>query len=66
MCRTGGQPKNLLSENSFSWLVLEVRASCMRGDAYISDILDASGSDRSSFDSLDPVVLDSGCAEHGT
>ena len=54
------------SENSFPWLAPEFKASRMPEEAYISDILGATGRDNTSSGSLTHVALDSGCAERGT
>ena len=66
MCCTLGQPKNLLSENWFPWLVLEVKASRMPEKAYSKDILVAGGGNDPDSGLQHSVAFDSGCADRGT
>ena len=46
--------------------MLEVGASCMRDEAYNSDILVAGGGNDPTSGPLVPVALDSGCVDRGT
>ena len=66
MCCTLGQPRNLLRENWFPWLVLEVMASRMPEEAYSSDVLVACGGNDPDSGLQYSVALDSGCADRGT